>query len=163
VRKLFTTRRRIAIVVGASAVVLAGGGAAFAYFTASGSGTGQATVGSAAQWSVTAGTPSGTMLPGQGSTTIVFTVKNVGQGNQKDDSDTVTIPTSGSDVTSQGVDVPGCLATWFAANITTDNASGVDFTPGQTETVTVTMTMSDAATSQDACESALPDVTLSVS
>jgi hypothetical protein len=163
VSKLFATRRRIAIVGMAAAMVLAGGGAAYAYFTSTGSGTGQATVGDAANWSVTPGLPSGTMLPGQGSTTIVFTVENMGSGNQEDDGDVVSMPTDGSDITSEGTDVPGCLASWFTASIATDNASGVDFTPGQSETVTVTVTMSDAATSQNACEGAAPDVTLSVS
>jgi hypothetical protein len=162
VRKLFTTKRRIAVVSGVTVVALAGGGVAFAYFTSTGSGTGQAQVGSATNWDVTAGAPSGTMFPGQGATTIVYTVKNVGSGNQTDNTDTVSMPTSGADVTSHGADVPGCLASWFTAGITTDNAQTVDFAPGQTESVTVTVTLSDAQANQNACQGVTPDVTLTV-
>lgn len=161
-RKLFTTRRRIVIVGITGAVVLGGAGTAFAYFTANGSGTGQATVGSAPGWTVTAGTPSGTMLPGSGTTTIIFTVQNAGSGNQKDTGDTVAMATSGSDVTSHGTDVPGCLASWFTPVIGTDNATGVDFSGSESQTVTVTVTMADVAASQDSCEGITPDVTLSV-
>jgi hypothetical protein len=53
-RNLFSTRKRIAIFCAAAIVVLGGAGAAFAYFSSTGSGTGQATVGSAATWQVTA-------------------------------------------------------------------------------------------------------------
>jgi hypothetical protein len=157
------TKRRVAIVGITGALVLGGAGAAFAYFTSSGSGTGQATVGSATQWTVTAGAPSGTMLPGSGTTTIVYTIQNASTGNQKDEGDSVVMATSGSDVTSHGVDVPGCLASWFTPTIGTDNATGVDFTPSQQETVTVSVAMTDAAANQDACEGVTPDVTLSVS
>lgn len=161
--KLFITKRRIAIVSITGALVLGGAGAAFAYFTSSGSGTGQATVGSATTWTVTAGAPSGTMLPGSGTTTIVFTVQNASTGNQKDNGDSVAMATSGSDVTSHGKDVSGCLASWFVPAIGTDNASGVDFNASQSETVTVTVTMTDAAANQDSCQGVTPDVTLSVS
>lgn len=161
-RNLFTTRRRVALVSGVVVAVLAVGGVAFAYFTSTGSGTGQATVGTATNWTVTPGAPSGTMYPGVGSTTIVFTVQNAGTGNQQDNNDTVSIPTSGADVTSHGVDVPGCLATWFTATKGTDNAQGVDFAPGQTKTVTVTVTMSDPNVAQDACQGVTPDIKLSV-
>lgn len=162
-RTLFTAKRRIAIVGGVVAVVLGIGGVAFAYFTAQGSGTGQATVGTAANWNVTAGGPSGTMYPGQGQTTIVFTVKNVANGNQQDNADSVAVANDGSgNVTSNGTAVPGCLATWFTATKGTDNAQGVDFTPGQSETVTVIVTMSDPNVAQDKCQGVTPDITLAV-
>jgi hypothetical protein len=163
VRNLFTTRRRIAVVSVVVVGVLAVGGVAFAYFTSTGSGTGQATVGSAANWSVTAGAPSGTMYPGAGSTTIVFTVQNAGTGNQKDNTDSVAVAHDGTgNVTSHGTAVPGCLASWFTATIGTDNARGVDFAPGASNTVNVSVTMSDAAVSQDACQGVTPDITLTV-
>jgi hypothetical protein len=162
-RKQFTTRRRIAVVSAVVVGVLAVGGVAFAYFTSTGSGTGQATVGTASNWTVTAGSPSGTMYPGQGSTTIVFTVQNAGTGNQQDNGDSVAVAHDGSgNVTSHGTAVPGCLATWFTASKGTDNAQGVDFTPSESQTVTVTVTMSDANVSQDACQGVTPDITLSV-
>jgi hypothetical protein len=163
VSKLFITRRRIAVVGLTGALVLGGAGAAFAYFTSTGSGTGQASVGSAANWNVIAGPVSGTMLPGSGTSTIVFTVKNVGNGNQKDNGDTVAMASSGGNVTQNGTVVSGCLASWFTPAIGVDNASGTDFAAGTSQTVTVTVTMTDAAVAQDACQGVTPDVTLSVS
>ena len=81
--KLFTTRRRIVIVGITGAVVLGGAGAAFAYFTASGQGTGTGSVGSATSFNVVVGTPTGGPLyPGAGTETFGYTITNTGTGNQ---------------------------------------------------------------------------------
>jgi hypothetical protein len=166
VSKLFTTRRRIAIVVGASAVVLGGGGAAFAYFTSTGSGTGSASVGSATQWGVS--TPSDTshgLLPNSGSEILTFTVTNHGSGAQAFNTVTAIIAADGSgNVKAGGTAVPGCLAAWFTAVAGTPSpALGTSIAANGTATVPVTVTMKDSGTNQDVCQGINgPDVTLTV-
>lgn len=161
--KLFTTRRRIAIVVGASAIVLAGGGAAFAYFTASGSGTGSATVGSTGTWQVTQASSTGTIYPGSGSSVITFNVKNTGTGDQQYSTATAAINSSSSDITQSGTALSGCLASWYTASVTSDPDLSTKVAGGATVQVQVTVTMPSDSVNQDACESATPDVSLSIS
>jgi hypothetical protein len=64
--RIFSSRRRVALIGAIAALALAGGGSAFAYFTAgtTASGTGQAAVGTAASvtWSVAPNGETGTML-----------------------------------------------------------------------------------------------------
>jgi hypothetical protein len=164
VSKLFGTRRQIAITGIAAAMVLASGGAAFAYFTSTGSGTGSANVGSAGSWSVSQDDPSGTIYPGSGSTVITFDVTNNGSGDQQYSSATASVNSSGGDITQSGTPVSGCLAAWFSATVTQDPHLGEDVNAGNTVQVTVKVTMpSDSSDNQDACENANPDVTLSIS
>ena len=53
--KIFSSKKRVAVIGAVTAVTLVGGGTAFAYWTATGTGTGTATVGYA-QTSVVVGT-----------------------------------------------------------------------------------------------------------
>ena len=48
--KIFSSKKRVAAIGVVTAATLVGGGAAFAYWTTTGSGSGSATVGSAAAW-----------------------------------------------------------------------------------------------------------------
>jgi hypothetical protein len=168
VLKILTNRRRIVIAAAATALVLAGGSAAYAYFTSTGSGTGSGTVGSATNFTVTAGTPTGTMYPGSGSTVIVFTVTNEGTGDQEFTSADATIPAeSDGDAESGPIsdpsDITGCTADWFSASVTSDPDIGTEIAPGDSVNVTVTVTMpADSTDNQDACEGVTPDVTLTV-
>jgi hypothetical protein len=164
VRKLFTTRRRIAVVSATAVAVLGVAGVAFAYFTTTGSGTGQAAVGSAASWSVTAGPPSGTLYPGLGPATINFTVKNTGSGNQAVTAANATLGTDGSGNITQnnGSPVPGCLTTWFTVPSVTTTLPTASVAPGSTTTIAVSLQLNDAAVSQNACEGTNPDVTLHI-
>jgi hypothetical protein len=165
--KLFTTRRRIAIAAAAAAVVLAGGSAAYAYFTSTGSGTGNATVGTAGTWEVTPGTPSGGPLyPGSGSETIQFTVKNTGSGDEEFSSALPSVPVYDSTTdaeTSAGADILNCTASWFDATVTSDPDLNTEVGAGDSVSVVVTVTLSDSGTDQDACENAAPAVSLSIS
>lgn len=68
-KNIFTTRRRIIIAGITTAAVLGTGGAAFAYFAASGTGTGSATVGAAGTWTVTAAAAKGGPLYPDGTST----------------------------------------------------------------------------------------------
>jgi hypothetical protein len=165
VSKLFTTRRRIAIVgVTGAALVLAGGGAAYAYFTATGSGTGSATVGTTGTWAITQANSTGTISAGSGSSVITFNVENTGKGDQQYATATATVNSDGSgNITSGGTSVTGCLASWFSTKVTSDPGAGTNVGGGDTVQVTVKVTMpSDATDNQDACENATPDVTLSI-
>lgn len=163
-RKLFsTTRRRIAVVGSVIVLALAGGGLAFAYFTASGSGTGSATVGSTGTWGVTAGSPSGTIYPGSGASTIIFSVQNTGTGDQQYSSAVATVNSSGGDITVNGSPVSGCMASWFSPSVTSDPGLGKNVAGSATVMVTVQVTMpADSADNQNACQGKSPDVTLTV-
>ncbi|HEX2819277.1 MAG TPA: hypothetical protein VHO07_03795 [Streptosporangiaceae bacterium] len=163
--KLFATRRWIAIVGITAAMVLAGGSAAYAYFTSTGSGTGSASVGSAGSWSVSAGSPSGTIYPGSGSSVITFEITNNGSGDEQYSSASATVNSgSGGAVTVGGVAVTGCLAAWFNATVTTDPHLNEDVQSGNTVQANVKVTMpSDSNDDQDACEGVSPDVTLAIS
>jgi len=164
VSKLFTTKRRIAIVVGASAMVLAGGGAAFAYFTASGSGTGAATVGSTGSWGVSQASSTGTIFPGSGSSVITFNVKNNGSADQQFSLAQATVNSSGGDITQGGNAVATCSSTWFNASVSSDPSLNQNVAGGATVQVQVTVTMpSDSADNQNGCQGATPDVTLNIS
>jgi hypothetical protein len=164
VSKLFTTRRRIAIVGITGAIVLGGGGAAFAYFTASGSGTGQATVGSTGTWLVSQASTTGTIYPGSGSSVITYDVKNNGAGDQQYSSATASVNSSGGDITVGGTAVSGCLAIWFAASVTSDPSVNTNVAGGSTVQDQVTVTMpSDSADNQNPCQGKSPDVTLTIS
>ncbi len=162
--KLFTTRRRIAIVVGASAVVLAGGGAAFAYFTASGSGTGSATVGATGTWAVSPGQLHWHHLPGlRDRSVITFNVKNTGTADQQYSTATAAVNSSGGDITQSGSPVSGCLATWFSTSVSSDPGINTNVGGGDTVQVQVTVTMpTDSTDNQNDCQSATPDVTLTI-
>ena len=178
-------RYKVAAGVATSAAVLGMAGGAFAYFTAGGSGSSQGAVGSPSNWTVTVGAVSSSISPGQGSETFSVGVTNPGSGNQELSTLSVAVNTFGgagsnkNDATANGVDIPGCLASWFVPVIaasgtgTTNSISpNVDVVPtGKTPTspqvasysAVVTMTMTDAATSQNACQGAAPDITVSAS
>ena len=163
-RKLFTTKRRIVIASTVTALALIGGGSAYAYFTASGTGTGTATVGSTGTWDVTQSSTTGSMYPGSGSTVIVFDVKNTGTGDQLYSSAVATLPEVGGDAESGGVDIPGCLASWFQAEVSLDPGLHTNIAGGTSVPVTVTVTMpTDATDNQDPCQGKTPDVNLAIS
>ena len=166
-RNIFTTRRRIIIAGITTAAVLGTGGAAFAYFAASGSGSGSATVGAAGTWNVTAGTETGGPLypDGTSSETIVFAVQNTGSGQQEFTSATAAVAADGSGfVTQSGNPVGNCYAGWFKAVISDDPGINTEVAANASVNVTVTVTMpADANDTQTACAGAKPDITLNVS
>ncbi len=82
----FRSKRFLALV---TVAMLAVTGAAFAYFSSTGSGTGTASVGQANSWVVAqdafspTGTPAVTLYPGQGIQALTGTSANSGSGNQQ--------------------------------------------------------------------------------
>jgi hypothetical protein len=156
------TKKRVALVVAPlAALALAAG--AYAYFSTSGTGTSQASVGHATNFSVSFGAASGTMYPGTGSTAIPYTITNPsGSGVQNLSATQVAVAKDSSgNITDHGTSVAGCLQSWFTAT----DAPPVygEIADGATKSGTVTVTMSDANTSQDSCKSHSPDVVVSAS
>ena len=152
--------RRVAVVGSVTVITLAGVGAAFAFFTSSGSGTGSAQVGSAS-WSISEDHASGTIYPGGPGETITFNVQNTSGGDQQYASETPSVNTSGGDVTVGGSPVAGCLASWFNAAASNTNVN-TNIAGGATVQEQVTVSMPTNATNQDPCQGVHPDVTLSI-
>jgi hypothetical protein len=155
-------RRKRSIAALSVVAVLALAGGAYAYFTSAGSGTGHALVGSPTAWTVTpAAATGGPLLPGFGTETINYTVTNASAGHQELNMTTAVIVSSGGNVTSSGTAVPGCLAAWFTPVNTPPAAA--DLAGGGTATGSLTVTMTDAAVTQNACQGVSPDITITAS
>jgi hypothetical protein len=138
--------------------------AAFAYFTSTGSGTGNATVGSAGTWTVATSAPTGGLLyPGVGTDTVAYTVTNSGSGYEELNGTTAALKTAtGGGVydTTTSAFVDGCQASWFTVintTVTGDVAAAGDLSSN------VTIALTDSGTNQDACESLTPQVIVSAS
>jgi hypothetical protein len=162
-RKLFGSKRRLAVVGAITALALAGGGSAFAYFTSSGTGTGSGTVGSSSGYAVVVSTPTGgPLVPGGATETFTYNVTNNSTGSQEFTTETITVTDAN----------PNCLASWYSVS-----GTGIA-TPGNPATQTVTQTLAGGATgaaitftlslinepvNQDTCESDTPSVSVAVS
>ena len=158
--------RRTLIGLGAVIVTLALGGAAVAYFDASGSGTGTASVGTSSALTIH-GSTSGTLYPGV-SSTVTFTADNPSSGHQQIGTihlaSVVACNTAFSGGTCpSGHEVTSCESVETGTSDTNtsnfwmaDVVSGQDLAPGSGQSVTATGTlkMNDLSTSQDACKSA---------
>jgi hypothetical protein len=177
---LLSTKKRIAVVVLAAGLVAAASGAAAAYFTSTGSGTGNVTVGVATNWAVgETGTPTGgPLVPDY---KIGFCCQGgggIGTGTPHLQTDTyyVNNPASGGDqnLTSVQISVansdgsawssqtdgtkPACTAADFSVggqavgSVWTDTSLAGFFNPGQSKYGTVTVQMIDNGLNQDNCQ-----------
>jgi hypothetical protein len=153
----FTKKRKLAAL--GVVAVLAIAGAAIAYFTASGSGTGNATVGSSTAWTVTPGSASGTMYPGSGTSSFSYTVANPGSGPQHLSSTSATVADDGSgNIKEHGSPVSGCLASWFTA--ADHSPAPANVAAGSSVNGSVDVTMTDTGGDQNACQGHTPDITV---
>ncbi len=156
--------RKIITVLVAGGIVLGGAGAALAYFTSTGNGTGNATVGASTDWLVTTQAPTGGLLyPGTGTDTVDYTVTNQSTGYQELNGTTAALTTDvGGGVydTTTSAFVDGCLASWFTVTNTT--VSG-DVAAAGSLSSNVTIALNDSGTNQDTCENLTPQVTVSAS
>ena len=133
----FTKKQYLA--AGAAAVIIAGGaGAAFAYWTTSGTGTGSATTGSSSTWEVSSDAATGDALtPGGPTDTVAFHITNNNSGVQRLRTVTVTVANSdGSAWTS----VSGCSAADYSVGTPAFNPG--DVASGGTVDGTVTISTS---------------------
>ena len=165
----FFARKRVLGTLGViGAVTLAG--VAYAYFSASGSGTGSATVGTSSALTLH-GTSASTLYPGV-SSTVSFTVDNPSSGHQQ--LGTIHLASvkacvgassswNGSSCTNSGTEATTCesVETGSSDGNTAnfwmpDVVSNQDFGNGNGQTVTATgsLKMNDLNSSQDACKNA---------
>jgi hypothetical protein len=110
---------------------------AYAYFTASGSGSGSATVGSASGIQLS-GSPVAALYPGGADASVTVTIHNPGSGAQNVNVVSGTVATNGS-----------CLGSWFQVdpvNYANTLASG------GTDTASTKVRMTDSGTNQDVCQ-----------
>lgn len=157
-------KRKTLIGIGAVLVTLAIGGAAVAYFSASGSGTGTASVGTSAALTIH-GSTSGSLYPGV-STTVTFTADNPSSGHQKIGTihlaSIVACDTAFSGgACPSGHEVTTCESAETGASDTTtsnfwmaDVVSNQDLASGNGQSVSATGTLklNDLSTSQDSCK-----------
>jgi len=152
-RKLM--RKRILVpVVAIAAIAVAG--IAVAYFTASGTGSGTATVGSAAGVTIENVSIDSTLYPG-GSSTVRFTVRN----SSSDTAVTVDKVVADTSTYANGISgLPdGCAASDFSFGDVTVNASIA--ADGTTDS-SGTLRFADSGRNQDACQGASPVLHLKV-
>lgn len=141
-------KKKVAVVVLIGAMLFAGAGVAFAYFTSTGSGSGSASVGTDTNWGVTLSSDgTNTLLPGSGSEILNYVITNNSTGVQALTSVTATVGNSGAG--------GACLGTWFTAvaSAPTPLAIGANIPAAGTTGGTVTVTMQNFPTVQDACKS----------
>jgi hypothetical protein len=136
--KFFTKKRSVIALVAFVVAALAAVGA-YAYFTSTGSGSGNATVGSSSNIVITNDTV-GTLYPGGADVTVPVHLQNPGGGNEY-------VGTVSGTVADNG----GCLGSWFVVDPVTYNA---EVNHGATNGTSTKVRMLDAATSQDACQGA---------
>lgn len=156
--KKFTARKkRVAITT--AALVAIGGGAAFAYWTSQGTGTGSATTGTTVPFTVTSTTATGGPLtPGGPNQTVAFDVTNPGTGVQHLTNVKVTIAEANGDPWTHA---SGCSFKDYAV-AAVDITKG-DIAPGAKVSGTVTIKMNNLPENQDACKGLAVPLHFSVS
>jgi hypothetical protein len=155
-------RKRTAVAVSVVAM-LAVAGAAFAYFSSTGSGTGSAHVGSSTAFTVAVSPGTGGPLyPGAGSESLAYTITNPSTGGQNLSATAVSMVNDGSgNIVSGGAAVSGCKVADFHP-VDVPPAYG-NMLGGSTKSGSVTVTMSDSGFNQDACQGKTPDVKVDAS
>jgi hypothetical protein len=136
--------RKLKVALGATLIPAVLAGAAFAYYTSTGAGTGSATAGDSTAV-VLHGTVATTLYPGT-SSSVTFTVDNPSDGHQL--VNVITLASVTTDASHSS-----CVLTDFTMPPVTANqdvASG----NGIAITATGTITMANTGTSQDACRNA---------
>ena len=136
--KRFSKRTWVAIVAVLAIAMSAIG--AFAYFTAAGTGSGNATVGAATAVVITSDVNGTDLYPGGGDETVDVHVENPGNGHQ-----------FVNDVSGTVADNGGCQGSWFEVDTIDLDAN---ILPGATVDTTTAVRMNDSGTDQNACQNA---------
>ena len=158
---------KVGVGVATGAAIIAGGGAAFAYFTATGSNTsGAASVGTSRSWTINSPTPTGTDLyPDQGSETFAFVVTNAGGGTQGLQTVTATVNDTNSancPTSNYQVVIDGLAAATGNGTATETYSPVVNVAKTGTHNVSVVVTLpNQTTTDQSGCSGDAPTVTLS--
>jgi hypothetical protein len=162
--------KKVAAIGLAAGLALGGAGAAFAYFSAQGNGSGTGLTGNDTAWTVNNPTPTGGPLyPDQGAETFAFTVSNNSNGSQGLNAVTATVAphNAGCDASWYDVAIDGAAA---APTTQTETYGGVatptpiNIDKGDSQPVSVVLTLVNTPTvDQSACEGDAPVVTLAAS
>jgi fructoselysine-6-P-deglycase FrlB-like protein len=148
--RLNSRSKRIAIVSVAAILVVGGGGSAFAFWTASGVGTGTATTGTSVDFTVSIGTSEdASLIPGS-EQSVPFTVTNNATIAQTLSSVAVTIADAGGVAWDNG---EGCSAADYSVSVDAPTELYGAIVAEGTVDGTVTVTMFDSETDQNACKS----------
>jgi len=152
--------RKVMMLALTAGLAFGAGGVAAAYFTSSGTGTGRAEVGTTTgAFDLTTDGPATSLLPGDGPEAFDVAITNTSGA----DAHVGTVyegvaryGDSGDAATQDGADIPGCLAVWFS--VTPSVAVDELVAPGATVHASdggrplPTVTLSESATDQDACQ-----------
>jgi hypothetical protein len=139
----------------ASGIAIGAGGIAAAYFTASGTGTGSASVGSPTPFTITQFATFGTLGPGGTPQTLTFRIANTYLTKQHLSTVTASVVaavTGNIETATQPghTPVPGCSASTFSTTLTPTPVT-ITLTLGTTQVVTVTVFMHTNTSTQIAC------------
>lgn len=139
--------RKKRIIITTAALVALGGGAAFAYWTATGVGTGEASTGQAVAFEVLSTPAAGDALtPGGPIQTAAFTIKNENTGTQNLAAVTAKVANDDGTAWASG----SCTAADFAVG--TPVITYGQLAAGATANGTVTIQMVNRAANQDDCQ-----------
>ena len=147
----------------AAGLIMGAAGIAAAYFTATGTGTGKVSVGSATPFTVTQnGVPAGKLYPDQ-SVTTAFIITNTGGGIEHytiTSTDVVAaMNANGTVITATtGNAVPGCKASWFTTTILSGGGPHT-LNPGASTTLSLKVNMTNgtgSGSTQNACQTTFP-------
>jgi len=146
--QLKTSRKRLIAVGIAAALVIGGGGAAFAYWSSSGTGAGSASTGTSDAFTVTSTAPVGDpLVPGGEPQVVTFTVANPSDAALVLSSVVVTV--ANPDGTAW-VSAPGCSAADYVLGTPVIDYGPVAGTSSIDGTASVAMI--DTGVNQDACK-----------
>jgi hypothetical protein len=146
--KRFFDKRAVTIGL-AIGLSLGAAGAAFAYFSSTGDGTGSAATGGSTAVAITQTNTITGLLPGGPSATIDYSVNNPGGGAEHVGSVTVAVT---SVTTGAVTGDPACPTASYS--ITQGPAINATLAPGGTATGTATIAMLDNGLNQDNCQAA---------
>lgn len=142
--------RKKRIIITTAAMVAIGGGAAFAYWTATGTGNATTAAGTSSNFTITSSVAGDPLSPNGPTQTATFTVTNPGTGVQKLSDVEVTVAgTTGAAWTA----VAGCSADDFAVGV--PDFEVTEIAAGGSVTGTVTLQMIDRpGINQNGCKGA---------
>lgn len=150
--KRFSLKQKF-VAAGAAATLVIGGTAAFAFFTAAGSGTGSATVGTSSAITLAA-TVTGAVTPDGVTGSVSVLVTNPGTGAQ-------TVGSIHLDSITADAGHSTCVVTVPTAFSMADIAVNTNLAAGASTTKTGTLVMHDTGVNQDDCQGATLTLNLS--
>jgi len=136
-KKLIASKKGIVALLATLTVVAIAAVGSFAYFTASGAGTGSTTVGHSSAIQLSSPTV-GDLYPGGADVPVTITIHNPGSGAQHVGTVSGTV-----------ADNLGCLGSWFVVDAAVFNGT---IGAGASDTAPTHVRMLDSGTSQNVCQ-----------